>query len=257
MKKVMAGLVLATLSAVAQADDLADGIKAWEAQDFRRAHQLLGKLAEAGDAEAQLMVGEMTGFGEGVAENPALAERWLNRAKAGGNPAAADSLATLHQRAQRKQEIATYVRGRYGAQLTLEQHGCVRPAIPSGNRTQTQRDMKAVRDTFEAWSTCYESYGKALAGRALPQDVARLMSLSELQQARAALDKANAAVAAASLHQAMEVVASYNAWATNSRNYAVAMQKRLSDWVELARHDSDIGWARYRDSLAERTARPR
>jgi hypothetical protein len=246
MKKLMAGMLLVTLAGVVQADDLANGIKAWEAQDFGSAHKLLAPLAAAGNAEAQLLLGEMYGFGEGVAENPALAERWLNKAQAGGHLGAAESLQALKQRGARKQEIAYYLSAHQGEKLTLESYGCVKPEIPPATTAQGQQDIRRVRASFDAWSACYERFGKGLVGKAIPQDLARLMSLSELRQARAAIDRADAAIAIDSSRQAREVVNAYNAWATTTRNYNVAMQKRLSDALEQERRKSDIQREGYR-----------
>jgi TPR repeat protein len=60
---------------IASADELSDGIKAWERQDYAQAQQIFSKLAKAGNAEAQRQLGEMIGFGEGVPETwPAQAQ---------------------------------------------------------------------------------------------------------------------------------------------------------------------------------------
>jgi len=130
MKKLIMAAALAAAAGAALADDLADGIKAWEAQDFAKAHQLLGKAAAAGNPEAQLMVGEMYGFGEGVPEDAATAESWIRKAQAGGHKDAAESLNTLKQRGAHKQDIAYYISGYKGDEVRLEKYGCVKPVIP-------------------------------------------------------------------------------------------------------------------------------
>ena len=63
---LVAGLLLCT---AATADRLADGIAAYEAEDYERAYELLRPLAEEGDADAQYYVGRMYGFGRGVAKD--------------------------------------------------------------------------------------------------------------------------------------------------------------------------------------------
>jgi len=250
MKKLLAAMMAIALAGIAQADELADGIKAWEAQNYGAAHQVLGKLAAAGNPEAQLMVGEMYGFGEGVPEDYALAKRWLGKAQEAGHQGAAASLHTLDERNARRQEIVDVVAGRRAGQLTLASYGCVKPVIPPGTQAQSQRDIRAVRDAFDAWSACYQRFGQGLAAQAIPQDLARLMSLGELQQARAAADRADAAVAADSARQARDVVASYNQWATATHNYNIAMEKRLADWIELDRHRVAILQDRQREPVA-------
>lgn len=258
MKTLMAVLVLAATVGAAKADDLADGIKAWEVQDFARAHQLLGKAAAAGNPEAQLMIGEMYGYGEGVPEDPVIAESWIRRAQAGGHKDAAESLNTLKGRSARKLEIAYYVSGYKGEDVKLEKYGCVKPTIPAESGVQTQKDIKQIRDAYEAWNACYERFGKGLAavqpaGKAIPPDVAKVMSLAELQQARMTMDKAYAAIATDSERQAREIVTSYNGWAERTKSYNTAMSKKVEDETQRAVRDADHLMERYRDAVGSAT----
>lgn len=261
MKTLVVTVAMMTMVGAVQADDLSDGIKAWEAQDFAKAHKLLGKLAEAGNPEAQLMVGEMYGYGEGVPENMAMAENWLSKAKAGGHKDAAESLNTMKQRSARKQEIAYYVSGYKGEDVRLEKYGCVKPAIPDGERTQTQKEIKAVRDSFQAWNDCYERFGKGLmaaqpVGKAIPHDVMNVMSLAELQQARTSMGKIYEAIAWDGERQARELVDSYNAWAARTKEYNLAMQKKIDDELQQARRENDNLMQRYRDARGSATTAP-
>lgn len=258
MRTLMAAVVLAAIAGAAQADDLADGIKAWESQDFTKAHKLLGKAADAGNPEAQLMVGEMYGFGEGVPEDAAIAESWIRKAQAGGHKDATESLNTLKQRGARKQDIAYFVSSYKGDDVKLEKYGCVKPTIPAESGVQTQKDIKQVRAAYDAWSACYEQFGKGLAaaqpaGKAIPPDVAKVMSLAELQQARMAMDKVYAAIATDSERQAYEIVSSYNAWAERTKNYNIAMSKKVDDETQRAVRDADHLMERYRNAVGSAT----
>ena len=258
MKKLMMAAAMAAAASTALADDLADGIKAWEAQDFAKAHQLLGKAAAAGNPEAQLMVGEMYGFGEGVQENAATAESWIRKAQAGGHKDASESLNTLKQRGARKQDIAYYVSGYKGDELKLEKYGCIKPAIPAEFRVQTQKEIKQVRDAYEAWGRCYEQFGMGMAaarpvGKVIPPDVAKVMSLAELQQARTGMDKSYAAIATDSERQAREVLASYNAWVDRTKSYNAAMSKKVEDETQRAARDSNQLMERYRETVGSAT----
>jgi TPR repeat protein len=252
MKTLMVAVVLAILAGAAQADDLADGIKAWEAQDFAKAHKLLGKLAEAGNPEAQLMVGEMYGYGEGVAENHAVAESWISKAKAGGHKDAAESLNTLKQRGAHKQDIAYYVSAYKGDDVKLEKYACVKPVFPQESRTQN--DIKAVKATMDAWNACYERFGQGLAaaqpaGKAIPQEVAKVMSLAELQQARTAMDKVYGAVAADGHSQAREVLAAHDKWAANTKEWTISMQQKTKNDLEQRNRERDMLTERYRQTM--------
>ncbi len=253
MKKLMLTTVLAMLAGAVQADDLADGIKAWEAQDFAKAHQLLGKAAAAGNPEAQLMVGEMYGFGEGVPEDATTAESWIRKAQAGGHKDAAESLNTLKQRGVRKQDIAYYVSGYKGDDVKLEKYGCVKPMFPQESRTQN--DIKAVKATMDAWNECYERFGKGLAaaqpaGKAIPQDVAKVMSLAELQQSRSAMDKTYAAIAADGDRQAREVLAAHDKWAVNTKEWTISMQQKTKNDLEQRNRERDMLTERYKQVMS-------
>lgn len=249
MNKLVVAAWLALLAGVAQADDLAEGIKAWETQDFAKAHTLLGKLAEVGNPEAQLMVGEMYGFGEGVTEDPVIAERWISKAQANGHKGAAESLNTLKQRGLRKQDIAFYVSGYQGDDVRLANYGCVKPAFPQESRTQN--DIRQVKAAMDAWEDCYDRFGQGLvaaqpAGRAIPQDVAKLMSLSELQQAQTNMDKIYAAVAMDGDREARDVLAAYDKWVNSTKEWTMAMQQKTRNDLEIRNRQRDIWLDKYK-----------
>jgi len=252
MKKLMAAALMAVLAGAVRADDLADGIKAWESQDFAKAHKLLGKLAESGNPEAQLMVGEMYGYGEGVPENMATAEMWISKAKANGHKDAGESLNTMKQRVAHKKDIAYYVSGYNGADVKLEKYGCVKPVFPKESRTQN--DIKAVQLAMDAWSACYENFGRGLAaaqpaGKAIPTDVAKVMSLAELQQARSAMDKAYVAVAADGDKQAREVIGAHDKWVANTKEWTIAMQQKTKNDLEQRNRERDDLTQRYKQAM--------
>jgi TPR repeat protein len=56
--------LLFALPVTVLADELADGIRAWERQDYRQAHAIFSKLAAAGNPEAQRQLGEMVSVTE-------------------------------------------------------------------------------------------------------------------------------------------------------------------------------------------------
>ena len=65
--------------------DLASGIAAFEAKEFRRATQLLAPLAEAGNPEARFRLAVMYQNGLGNVRNEAMAFDWMRRAAVEGN----------------------------------------------------------------------------------------------------------------------------------------------------------------------------
>lgn len=247
MKKQIMGALLALATGLAQADDMAEGIKAWEGQDFARAHQILGKLAAAGNPEAQLMVGEMYGFGEGVPEDMAKADEWLNKAKAGGSKEAAESLALMQQRRTRKPEIAYYLSSYKGDEVKLEKYNCVEPAFPEVSRTQVE--IKEVRAKMDSWMNCYHQFQAGLqavlpAGKSIPPDVAKVMSLGELKQARESMDKVYAQIGADGEQQGRKLIAAHDEWAKRTIEVAKAMEQKTKNDNELR--------SKYIDQLNER-----
>ena len=87
-------LIVALLFAPAapRADDLADGLKAYDAKDYKRAYDLLLPLAENGDAEAQFRVGDLYFDGKGVTRDYAAAIAWFIKAGKQGHARALGSL---------------------------------------------------------------------------------------------------------------------------------------------------------------------
>ncbi len=225
MKSIIAAAVLSTFTMAAFADDLAAGMKAWEKRDFAQAQQTYTRLANAGNVQAQLLLGELYGFGEGVPEDLAQAEKWLAKAQAGGNPDAAATLANLRQRAARKSDIARYVDA--GAAQSLVTFDCVRPVFPEKSRSR--HEMRAVDAATKAWRACYGRYADSLAAgpvKAIPQDIVNLMNLAELDRARSAMSQAQAQVAEA---EAKVVMAGYDAWYGRTKNFMMAVQYRLTN----------------------------
>lgn len=233
MKRWICIWLCLTVCATARADELATGIKAWEQRDFATAQTIFTKLANAGNPEAQLLLGEMYGYGEGVPEDAAQAERLLGQARAGGHKDAAESLANVRQRALRKDEIKNYLAGA-GTAPTLVQFGCVMPAFPAASKTQLE--IKAVLAKSDEWRSCYERFAAQLAQAPAkpPADLAKLMNLVELERAGRAREQA---VAAASADAAAFGRAS-DAWYAGTKQYSESMDKVTRD--ESARRQREI-----------------
>ena len=78
----LAAIVVA--SPAANADELADGIAALRKKDYFNAVRLLMPLAQNGNAQAQLAMGDLYYHGHGVKESDEEALRWYERAAAQG-----------------------------------------------------------------------------------------------------------------------------------------------------------------------------
>ena len=243
-KLMLAALMLA--AQVAHADPLQDGIAAWERKDFPMAHRIFTELAQRGNVEAQWQLGEMTGFGEGVPENPALAAQWLTKARDGGHKDALASLETLRQRGLRKAEIAHYVQKYDGAELSLARRGCVKPVLPSASIVRSE--LSAQRVAIDAYAACYNQFVAGLnaampPGKAIPPALAGLMSTTELDAARARMDAAYTRLASEGAAEAAQAARERDAWLEASGT-AVAVAREHSEMLieqQRARRDSSMG----------------
>lgn len=231
-KRIALLAIAACLSQAVLADELADGMNAWNNKDFKTAAAVFGKLAAAGNAEAQFQLGEMYGFGEGVAEDPVLAAKWLERAQAGGNKDAAASLLTLRERAGHKGDIAWWVERYAGEDVRLSAFNCGKPVIPAVSRTRAE--LKTVSAGVKTWLDCYGRFSAKLAsvlpaGKAIPENIARLMSTTEFDGARARLDKIYLDAAAAGKSEAAAVVAANDEWIAKSETYLTTEAARIAN----------------------------
>ena len=97
MKKIVFCLTL-LLAGAACADELADANALFQKKAYPQALQLYTKLANAGNAEAQLHLGEMYWYGEAGAIDEAKADAWFRKSAAKGNKTAAAALEVMKQR---------------------------------------------------------------------------------------------------------------------------------------------------------------
>jgi TPR repeat protein len=215
----------------ALADELADANKALGAKAYPQALQLYSKLASGGNAEAQLRLGEMYWYGEGVALDRARGDALFAQAAAGGSPEAAAARSLSAQRAQRSAGIAWWTGGYDGADLTAGAYHCAPPAIAPVSKTN--EEIKATNAAIAAWRSCYDAFTAHLdaalpPGKMVPADIAIVMSEAETQQAKAHLDRVYAAVLNKAQAEAKAVMAQRGTWEAATLAFADD-QKKLSD----------------------------
>lgn len=87
LQRVCVALALVLFAAATvRADPLEDGKAAYLANDYARAYEILKPLAEQGDADAQITLGIMYDYGQGVAKDDAIATEWYRKAALHGIP---------------------------------------------------------------------------------------------------------------------------------------------------------------------------
>jgi TPR repeat protein len=95
------GLVLAFLVVLpAAAQDLKNGLAAYEGGDYTTALRELRPLAEKGNAEAQTALGLMYRYGEGVPQNYVEAVKWYRKAARQGHARAQNALGNRYRLGQ-------------------------------------------------------------------------------------------------------------------------------------------------------------
>ena len=99
IKQIITGLTLSLLlsSGAVVAADYADGVAAYESEDFNTALTELMPLAKQGDAMAQIYIGVMYEHGEGVPENDTEAVKWYEKAADQGDVDAQRKLSLMYK----------------------------------------------------------------------------------------------------------------------------------------------------------------
>ena len=93
-------MLMLSSSHAAIADDLEDGVAAYVKQDFATALRLWTPLAEQGNVEAELQLGQMYDLGRGVAEDAKTAVKWYTLAAEKGDKYAQNNLGKKYERGQ-------------------------------------------------------------------------------------------------------------------------------------------------------------
>ena len=74
-----------------------EGVRLYKAKDYSSAAKIFLKLAEKGDAKAQLQIGYQYEHAEGVKANPQEAVKWFRKAADKGNAAAQSNLGGMYE----------------------------------------------------------------------------------------------------------------------------------------------------------------
>lgn len=234
MKLLVASLALVFAVTSVHADGLKDASAALQNKNYSVAVALFTKLADAGDAEAALQLGELYWYGEGVPVDRAKGDALFARAAAAGNRNAASSLKLSAQRQARLADIAFWTSGYSGADLNAGKFDCVAPAFPP--YSETKREVKTINEAYSAYTACHNGFVDHLAaampaGKRIPEDVMLLMSEQELGQARAHLEKVYANIAKSRKTAADRTVEEHTAWLTKTEQYLVNENKRRDQFI--------------------------
>jgi TPR repeat protein len=221
MRKYLFGLAM-LLTVAAHADELADANALFKNKAYPQALQIYTKLANSGNAEAQVQLAQMYWYGEAGAIDDAKADAWFRKAAAKGDKTAIAALEVMKQRVVRRADI-DYWLGKYdGADLKSGPFRCPAPRIPSISKVN--EEISAVGARVEAWQDCYNRFVHNLNEAAplvkrIPPDVSALMNQPELEKAKAYLGEVLERIAGDAKVSAKMVLADYDAWRSATDAY--------------------------------------
>jgi uncharacterized protein len=189
MKKTLFCLSL-LLSGAVYADDLADANALFAKKSYPEALQKYTKLANGGNAEAQLHMGEMYLYGEAGAVDLPKAESWFKKSAAKGNKTAVAALDMMKQRELRKADLDFWMTKYDGAELKSGKYRCPVPRLPAVSKQNEEID--AISKKIDTWKVCYNEFVENLNGanpltKRIPKDVADLLTKDEMAIATAHL----------------------------------------------------------------------
>jgi TPR repeat protein len=220
MRRFLVSLLL--VSSAAMADDMADANKFLAAKEYGKALPLYTRLANAGNAEAQFRVGEMTWYGDGTAQDLQAAHRWFEKSAAAGNADAREAIAALDRRKTRGGEIGYWMKEYKGDDLRAGNFECKPPVIPAVSKTNEA--VAATRQSIEGWQTCYNGFvanfnATAPIARRIPADVLDMMTPQEIEGARTHVEAVYRDTLAQAQRDAKAVRTQQAAWETATERF--------------------------------------
>lgn len=221
MKKVLICLGL-LCAGLAHADELADANALFQKKAYAQALQSYTRLANGGNAEAQLHLGEMYWYGEAGAVDEAKADLWFRKAAAKGDKTAIAALEMIRQRHLRRADIDYWITAYDGADLKAGKFGCAAPRIPAVSKAADE--ISSVAGSVGAWQECYNGFvanlnAHASVAKRVPEDIVRLINESELEAIKAHIDDVHQRIAADATIDAKLVLADYAAWRSATEAY--------------------------------------
>lgn len=204
------------------ASDLAQANRLLEAKSYPQAIDLLSKLAGQGDSAAQLRLGQVYWYGEGVSVDRAKADALFAQAAAAGNKEAVQAKSLTVQRESHLKDISYWTGGYTGADLVEARDACARPAVPE--RSVNNKEIKATQAAVANWQSCYKGFLNRMAvelpaGKAIPAQVLDVMSDEEVERAKTHLDAVYKRIADEASTGANQTLAAYGAWEKATNEY--------------------------------------
>jgi TPR repeat protein len=214
MKTLLFCVALLAAGAVC-ADELADADALFAKKAYPEALQKYTRLANAGNPVAQQHLGEMYFYGEAGAVDIDKAAGWFRKAAAKGNATAIASLDLMKQREQRRADLDYWIAKYDGSDVRTDEYRCPAPRFPAQSRQTEEIERYSAR--MKTWQDCYNRYVEHLNAvtpltRRIPDDVRKLLTKPELEQATAHLAEVQERLSEDAKIGARMVVADFTVW---------------------------------------------
>lgn len=209
----------------------ADALFAWKA--YPEALQKYTKLANAGNATAQQHLGEMYFYGEAGTVDMKAAAAWFRKAAAQGNAVATASLDMMRQRDARRADLDYWMTTYDGSDLRTNAYRCPAPRFPAMSKVNEEIDYYSGK--MKEWEACHNRWVTYLNAslpltKRIPDDVAKLLTKEEMEQATAHLKDVSDRLAEDTKVAGKLVVADFDAWRAGTEAYV----KEHNDMVKNA-----------------------
>jgi len=222
------------------AGPLEDANALFEKKDYPGALKIYTKLADAGDPQAQQLLGQMFWYGEAGQVDEARAKALFEKSAAKGNAVAKASLVVMAQRVERRADIDYWIKGYDGSELKSGEYRCPPPRIPGMSKVNDE--IERVSGAMTAWQTCYNKYVTNLnevspLSKRIPADIATLMNKQETEAAHAHLERVRLNLAEEAKVSSKMVVADFAAWRSATEAYI----EQHNQMLKKAKSDSRPG----------------
>lgn len=210
------------VSSAAFAGELDDANALFEKKDYAGAAKLYAKLADAGNPEAQQLLGQMIWYGEAGQVDEARAKALFEKSAAKGNAVAKASLEVMAQRVQRRADIDYWVKGYDGSELKSGEYRCPAPRIPGVSKINDE--IERVSGAVTTWQNCYNKFVTNLneaspLSKRIPQDIATLMNKQETEASHAHLERVRLNLAEEAKVSSKMIMADFAAWRSATEAY--------------------------------------
>jgi TPR repeat protein len=171
---------------------------------------------------AQQHLGEMYFYGEAGAIDTGKASMWFEKAAAKGNKVAIASLDLIKQRNTRRKDLDYWISQYDGSDIRTDEYRCPAPRFPAVSKLNDEIDRIAAK--MKDWQNCYNRYVDHLNAstpltKRIPEDIAKLFTEPEEQQAEAHLKQVQERLAEDAKVSGKLVMADYNVWRSATEAY--------------------------------------